>query len=398
MLGVPTPVGADPTGSESFCFQKRVVKDGELFDLASADEGGEPNERGFADVWKRGCFAWEDKGKKKHLGGHIVSNINSHLTSAAADITKAERLAANRAFGFVADVKAGQFDLHESASLPMLHEPDPNRRPNSDEFIPWVNSLDILRRRRGFWIVDFGAEGSHEFTARYTAPYAKVLSDIFPLRSKVKRKTYRDYWWLPAEPCAEMRVRINPLPRFLVTTTVSKHCVFARLSAPTLPDPQLVAFTTDDDYFFGVLDSRLHEVWALATGTQLREKESGFRYTPTTCFETFPLSFADDTAEEDPLQTVARFRAADCHFDQDNILREEPTLTSSGEHRAAIAAAAKELNELRECWLNPPEWTQTRAREFSGSVDGPWARRRGRPSTQTAGSLPRKTGGGNVVR
>jgi len=171
-----------------------------------------------------------------------------------------------------------------------------------------------------------------------------------------------------------LRARINPLPRFLATTTVSKHRVFAWLSAPTLPDHQLVAFTTDDDYFFGVLHSRFHEVWALATGTQLREKESGFRYTPTTCFETFPLPFADDTAEEDPLQTVARFRAADYHFDQDNVLREDPTLTSSGEHRAAIAAAAKELNELRECWLNPPEWTQTRVLEFPGSVDGPWAR------------------------
>ncbi len=312
--------------------------------------------------------------KEKHLDGHVVSNINSNLTSATADITKAVRLAANRAFGFIADVKAGQFDLHESDSLPLLHEPNPNRRPNSDVLIPWVNSLDILRRPRGFWIVDFGADGSHEFAARYTAPYAKVLSDVFPLRSKVKRKTYRDYWWLHAEPCAEMRARINPLPRFLATTTVSKHRVFAWLSAPTLPDHQLVAFTTDDDYFFGVLHSRFHEVWALATGTQLREKESGFRYTPTTCFETFPLPFADDTAEEDPLQTVARFRAADYHFDQDNVLREDPTLTSSGEHRAAIAAAAKELNELRECWLNPPEWTQTRVLEFPGSVDGPWAR------------------------
>lgn len=47
---------------------------------------------------------------------------------------------------------------------------------------------------------------------------------------------------------------------------------------------------------------------------------------------------------------------------------------SPAEHRAAIAAAAKELNELRERWLNPPEWTETRTLEFPGSVNGPWAR------------------------
>lgn len=40
----------------------------------------------------------------------------------------------------------------------------------------------------------------------------------------------------------------------------------------------------------------------------------------------------------------------------------------------AIAEAARELNELRERWLNPPEWTTTEVLEFPGSVDGPWAR------------------------
>ncbi|HEX8898704.1 MAG TPA: DNA methyltransferase, partial [Chthoniobacterales bacterium] len=68
LLGQPSPVAADPSGSESFCFQKRVVKDAELF---AFDDGGrvaeEPEERGFADVWKRDCFAWEYKGKKKNL-------------------------------------------------------------------------------------------------------------------------------------------------------------------------------------------------------------------------------------------------------------------------------------------------------------------------------------------
>jgi hypothetical protein len=52
-------------------FQKRVVKDAELFaveDSGRIAEETEPiRERGFADVWKKGCFAWEYKGKKKNL-------------------------------------------------------------------------------------------------------------------------------------------------------------------------------------------------------------------------------------------------------------------------------------------------------------------------------------------
>jgi hypothetical protein len=201
-----------------------------------------------------------------------------------------------------------------------------------------VNSLDILRRPRNFWIIDFGHDMSQEEASRYEKPFAKIQWEVLPVRAKVKRKSYREYWWIHAEPVVEMRRRIERLTRFLVTPTVSKHRVFVWLTRPTLPDHQLVAFARDDDYFFGVLHSRFHEVWARAQGTQLRERESGFRYTPTTCFETFPFP--------------------------------EP----NEEQKRAIAAAAKELNELRENWLNPPEWTLTRVLEFPGSIDRPWSR------------------------
>ena len=67
LLGQPTPAEADPSGSDFFCFQKRVVKDAELFELHETPDASEPAERGFADVWKKGCFAWEYKGKKKNL-------------------------------------------------------------------------------------------------------------------------------------------------------------------------------------------------------------------------------------------------------------------------------------------------------------------------------------------
>ena len=64
LLKVPPPLEADPTG-EFFCFQKRVLKDAELFDLETP--ATKPEERGFADVWKKGCFAWEYKGRRKNL-------------------------------------------------------------------------------------------------------------------------------------------------------------------------------------------------------------------------------------------------------------------------------------------------------------------------------------------
>jgi hypothetical protein len=45
----------------------------------------------------------------------------------------------------------------------------------------------------------------------------------------------------------------------------------------------------------------------------------------------------------------------------------------NAEQQNAIAAA-KELDTLRNNWLNPPEWTRTGILEFPGSTSGPWKR------------------------
>jgi len=52
LLGVPDPIAADPKG-EWFAFEKGATK----------TTGGE----GWADVWRKGCFAWEYKGPRKDL-------------------------------------------------------------------------------------------------------------------------------------------------------------------------------------------------------------------------------------------------------------------------------------------------------------------------------------------
>ena len=52
LLGEPTPTDADPAG-EWYCFERGARK----------DSGGD----GWADVWKRGCFAWEYKGRRADL-------------------------------------------------------------------------------------------------------------------------------------------------------------------------------------------------------------------------------------------------------------------------------------------------------------------------------------------
>jgi type II restriction/modification system DNA methylase subunit YeeA len=276
--------------------------------------------------------------KKRVLDGREVSEINSNLTAASADITSAGQLKANFDIAFMGDTKGGSFDIPEEHAIKMLGAPNPHGRPNSDVIVPWVNGLDVTRRPRGMFIIDFGIARDEADCAKYEGPFAHVVFHIKGKRTENKRALYAKYWWRHVEPRPGMLKALAKLSRFLTTVAVSKHRLFVWMTAPTLPDHQVFVFARDDDYFMGVLQSRLHEVWARSQGTQVRERESGFRYTPTTCFETFAFPCPNEQQKND------------------------------------IAAAAKELNTLRNNWLNPPEWTLMRELIFYGSSDGPWSR------------------------
>ena len=94
-----------------------------------------------------------------------------------------------------------------------------------------------------------------------------------------------------------MRRALAPLPRFIGTPTLAKHRLFVWLAAPTLRDHQLVVIARADDYTFGVLHSRAHELWSLRMGTWLGVGNAP-RYTPTSTFETFPFPWPLDTPDE----------------------------------------------------------------------------------------------------
>jgi hypothetical protein len=167
--------------------------------------------------------------------------------------------------------------------------PNPNGRPNSDVLRPMFNAKDVTQRPRRTWNIDFGLSMLLEEAAGCDLPFDHVKKVVYPLRINHREARQSRYWWLFARPCPDMRQALAGLSRFLVTPRVSKHRVFDWLTPEILCDSALVVFGRSDDYFFGVLHSRAHEVWARRLGTQVRERESGFRYTPFTCFETFPF-------------------------------------------------------------------------------------------------------------
>ena len=122
------------------------------------------------------------------------------------------------------------------------------------------------------------------------------------------------------------------LPRYIATPTVAKHRLFVWCDSRICPDHALIVIARDDDTTFGVLHSRFHEVWSLRLCTWLG-KGNDPRYTPTTTFETFPFP--------------------------PGLGPDVPATEHASDPRAmAIALEARRLVELRDLWLNPPEWVE----------------------------------------
>lgn len=191
------------------------------------------------------------------------------------------------------------------------------------------------------WIIDFGWTMGEAEAALYEAPFAHLVRHVKPERAKNKREAYRTFWWRHVEARQDMVAALAPLARFIATPTVAKHRLFVWLRQPVLPDHQLIVIARDDDVTFGILHSRFHEAWALRLGTSLEDRP---RYTPTTTFETFP--FPDGLTPDIPAAEAARHP-----------------------HAAAIAEAARRLNDLREAWLDPPDLVRREPEVVPGFPD-----------------------------
>ena len=190
--------------------------------------------------------------------------------------------------------------------------------------------MDVTRRPADKWIVDFGWTMGGEEAALYEKPFSHTAEKVQPARQKHRSSHLRRFWWRHERPRPEMWRRIRSLSRYIATPTVAKHRLFAWLDSRICADHQLIVIARDDDTTFGILHSRFHEAWSLRLGTW-QGKGNDPRYTPTTTFETFPS----------PEGLSPDIPATDYANDPRGV---------------AIAEAARHLVELRDRWLNPPEW------------------------------------------
>ncbi len=257
---------------------------------------------------------------ERSLDGVTVPTINSDLTT-ATDVVTAVRLPENEQMSFIGPQKDGPLDIPDSLAQTMLTAVNTSGRDNRDVIKPYLNGNDIVQRNRNYWIIDFNQRSEDE-ARLYEAPFAHLEQHVKPIRMKNNDAQRKRNWWRLGRSGDDYRQATLNLTRQIFTPRVAKHRVLVWVEKNVFPDSATVAFARDDDYFFGVLHSTLHELWSLRQGTSLEDRP---RYTPTTTFETFPLPFPPRTEDF----TDPRVRA--------------------------ISAAAQALHEERQAWLTPPD-------------------------------------------
>jgi hypothetical protein len=270
------------------------------------------------------------------LDGRRVAIINSNLTS-GFDASLAEPLPENRSIGFIGVQPSGKFEVSAQTAQAWCALPlNVNGRTNADVLRPFVVGADVLRRSRNHWfddwIVDFGPSMTEREASQFEAPFEYVRRVVKPARDQNNRARTRQLWWIHGEARPGKRDALRGLSRFLVSPIVARRRVFVWLGPEVLAGNKCVVFARSDDYFFGVLHSRAHEVWAEHTATR-HGVGNDPAYHVTRCFETFPLPWPP---------------------------RHEP---EGGQCYSAIGDAALALNELREKWLNPPNASEAELRK-----------------------------------
>lgn len=188
------------------------------------------------------------------------------------------------------------------------------------------NGRDLTSTPRHVMVIDLFGLSVDEVRARFPEVYQWVYERVKPERdAKVGRTSdadqYARQWWLHGKPRPSFRPALAGLRRYIATVETSKHRFFVFLDESILPDNMLVNIALDDAYVLGVLSSRFHVTWALASGGTLEDRP---RYNKTVCFEPFP--FPDCTsAQQTHIRTLGE--QLDAHRKRQQALHPDLTLT-----------------------------------------------------------------------
>ena len=165
----------------------------------------------------------------------ILSCIHANLSAdqigeISLDLTTARGLSENADGSYFGLCLAGAFAVEGETARQWLRAPgNPDGTQNRAVLQPIYNGLDVTRRPRDRWVIDFGVSMSEQQAAFYEEPFRHITEHVKPIRLANNRKSRVSYWWRHGETRPGLRRALTGLDRYIATSETSKHRYFAWL-------------------------------------------------------------------------------------------------------------------------------------------------------------------------
>lgn len=228
-------------------------------------------------------WAYQDSGSYL-LDYKKVSQISSALKF-TTDTSKAAKLKANANYTFEGVKPTGKGFVITSELAETWIKEDSKNKEVLKLYSTGSNLTSNVNGIPGRWIIDFN-DLSLENASEYKLVFEHVKNQVKPIRANNRETRARKYWWLFQRSRPEMRDRIANLPSYFTVPRVSKWTVFLPASLNWLAGDSTNIIALNDFYILGILTSKIHHLWIAEQCSTLK---GDTRYTPTTCFETFPF-------------------------------------------------------------------------------------------------------------
>jgi hypothetical protein len=186
----------------------------------------------------------------------------------------------------------------------------PLRRQSGGE--SWAASgaaARVEQLRVGVVAVDFPGEVAADWPDLLRIVERTVKPERNRLGESAIDRTRKRLWWRYGSSASQLYQAIHGMPRVLACPITSPHLAFTFLGSEQIFANTVDVFALATNACFASLQSRVHEVWTRFFASTLEER---LRYTPSDCFETFPLppDYADDPQLEAAGQAYHDHRAA----------------------------------------------------------------------------------------
>lgn len=168
---------------------------------------------------------------------------------------------------------------------------------NKNVLHPFLIGREMLSKEKHpkRYVVDFAQKNIIE-AKKFTEPFKHieltVLPDVIKKAKKEKDKSNEEgdwhshlqIWWRHWRGRPELFEVLKDKQRYIAVSRVTKRPIFEFVSTKVHPGDALIAFTFEDDYSFGILQSGLHGQWFREKCSTLK---GDFRYTADSIFDTF---------------------------------------------------------------------------------------------------------------